>query len=149
MNFKYDFRKIAKSISDGAATAAKKSTELYEISKLNLSIQAQKRTIKDLEEKIGHIIYKRYRDKGHGMGKANGKSREKDQNNDWDDIKYKIALDEKIIKLCKKIDEAYETINSLNKKIERIKKVRICGKCGLEIPASADQCPYCNVSQDD
>jgi ribosomal protein L40E len=192
MSFKDDFSKIAKSISEGASSAAKKSAELYEISKLNLSIQAEKRKIKELEEKIGHIIYKRYRDKGHGIGKANDKisdrdtgsasytsgegstseragsnkdrdSRDRDNRNgrdnrdfrgsrdgrDRDESKYKITLDEKIIKLCKKIDEANDVIDSINKKIARVKNVRICSKCGIEMPASADHCPYCEDSQED
>lgn len=127
MSFKYDINKITKSISAGASSAAQKSAELYEIGKLNLSIQAEKRSIKELEEKIGHIIYKNYRDKDTAIGKDN----------------------DKIIKLCKKIDELNTNITSLNKKIAKIKNVRICKKCGLEIPGSSSQCPFCEDSQED
>lgn len=127
MSFKYDINKLTKTISAGASTAAKKSAELYEIGMINLSIQAEKKKIRELEEKIGHIVHKHYRDKGVGIGKAN----------------------DKIIKLCKKIDESNEVIAALNKKITKIKKVRVCSECGLEMPDGTSRCPVCEDSQED
>ncbi|NLZ47403.1 MAG: hypothetical protein GX895_01210 [Clostridiales bacterium] len=124
----FDFSKITQSISIGAVNAVKKTTELYEIGKINLSIQSEKKEIRELEEKIGHIIYKSYKNKI-----------KKDKLDE-----FSVDPGEKVLKLCKKIDEHWETIESLNKDIEKIKNSKHCNECGMEIPQDSDECPYCN-----
>lgn len=129
----FDFSKITQSISIGAANAVKKTTELYEIGKINLSIQSERKEIKELEEKIGHIIYKSYKNK-----------MKKDKLDE-----FSVDPGEKILRLCKKIDEHLEAIESLNKDIEKIKSSRSCSRCGMELPQDSKDCPYCKDSDED
>ncbi|NLP29457.1 MAG: hypothetical protein GX370_12055 [Clostridia bacterium] len=129
----FDLSKITQSISIGAANAMKKTSELYEIGKINLSIQSEKREIKELEEKIGRIIYKSY------------KNKLKKDNLD----KFSTDPGEKIIKLCRKIDKHLETIKALNEDIEKIKYSRSCNSCGVELPDGSLTCPYCKEYEED
>ncbi|NLM34228.1 MAG: hypothetical protein GX206_02200 [Clostridiales bacterium] len=129
----FDFSKITQSISVGAANAVKKTSKLYEIGKINLAIQAEKREIKELEGKIGHIIYKSYKNKL----KKNKL------------VEFSTEPGEKILHLCRKIDKHFETIEALNKDIENIKNSRSCNRCGMELPQDSKACPYCIDSVED
>lgn len=129
----FDFSKITQSISAGAANAVKKTTELYEIGKINLSIQSEKKEIKELEEKIGHIIYKSYKNKL----KKNKLS------------EFSTEPGDKVLQLCRKIDEHLKTIEALNMDIEKIKNSRSCSICGMELPVDSKNCPYCIKSEED
>lgn len=120
MDFKDNLGKLSKTIGDKASFAAKKSAELFEATKINIAIDSEKDKILEIEEKIGHLIYIGYKEK--------------------EDV------GDKVLKLCKKIDEKYETISKMSKKLVQIKKVKVCGKCGVELPIDAKFCPNCGKS---
>lgn len=120
MYFKDNLGKLSKTIGDKASLAAKKSAELFEATKIDIAIYSEKDSILEMEEKIGHLIYIGYKE-------------EED-------------MSDKVLKLCKKIDEKYETIAKMSKKLVQIKKVKVCGRCGDELPLNAKFCPNCGKS---
>ncbi|KAJ49469.1 ribosomal protein L2 [Clostridium tetanomorphum] len=107
--------KIAKTVGDGAATVAKKSGEFVEISKLNLNISTEKENIDKLYQKIGEIVYDKYK---------NGE-----------------IIDVELEESCRSIVDANERIESIEEKIKAIKskkeestdedlKEESCTQCG-------------------
>lgn len=91
-----DFDKIKNSIQDGAEAIVNKSKDLAEISKLNVKIISFENKIKELYKEIGEEFYSQYKE-------------DKRENN-------------KILKLCKEIEEIEKDIKHMKKKIENIKE---------------------------
>lgn len=87
--------KIAKTVGDGAVTVAKKSGEIVEVSKLNLSISSEKESIDKLYKRIGEIVYEKY--------------------------KNAEIIDKDLEESCKAIVEANENIEKIQEKINSIK----------------------------
>ncbi|MDP4089470.1 MAG: zinc ribbon domain-containing protein [Bacillota bacterium] len=122
MNFKDNFGKISKSIGDKASFAAKKSSELFEVTKINMAIDSEKEKVIEIEEKIGHLVYTAYKEKEN--------------------------VDSSVLKLCRKIDEITENIASMTKKLAKIKNSKFCSKCDLELPNDTKYCPNCGKNLD-
>jgi rRNA maturation endonuclease Nob1 len=121
MAFKDNLSKAAKVVSDNAINVVKKSGDMVEITKTNISIQAQEEKISSLYSEIGIIIYKKYH------------------------IEEKI--DEDLIPICEKIKTLEEKINELRKKIFDIKKIKVCTSCKNELELEATFCPKCGSKQ--
>lgn len=101
--------KIAKTVGDGAATVAKKSGEIVEVSKLNLSISTEKDNIDGLYKTIGEIVYGKYK---------NGE-----------------IIDRDLEESCKSILEANKNIEEIEEKITTIKGEKeetLDGECDME-----------------
>lgn len=122
MDIKDNLGKISKSIGDKASSAAKKSAEIFESTKINMSIDSEKDKIAEIEGQIGHLIYTGYKEKEN--------------------------VEDKVMKLCRQIDEINENIASLGKKLARIKKVKVCSTCDLELPSDTKFCPSCGKNLD-
>ncbi|GAA0728896.1 hypothetical protein GCM10008905_28250 [Clostridium malenominatum] len=94
-NLTSGFSKIVKTVGEGAATVAKKSGEIVEISKLNLSVSTEKNNIEKLYREIGEMVFEKY---------ANGE-----------------AVDLDLEKPCKEIENSNNNIKEIKEKIEDIK----------------------------
>jgi ribosomal protein L40E len=114
--------KIAKSVGDEAANAAKKSGELIEITKLNHAISNEEDKINAILPKMGNISYQKFK---------NGEN-----------------IDPDLLNYCNKIEEIKSTITGLKQKILEIKNVKICQSCGSELGLDITFCPKCGAKQD-
>jgi hypothetical protein len=121
MPFVDNISKFAKSVSDSAVNAAKKSGELVEVTKLNMSIQTEEEKIKELYSQIGSIFYKKYSDK--------------------EDI------DEEFVSIINDVKSCEEAINNLKQQMLSIKKVKVCGTCGSELEPEDVFCKKCGTKQ--
>jgi len=111
------FDNLGKKIGDAAQSAVKKSGELVEVTKLNLSISAEEGKIKELYEKIGEYIYNQY---------AEGKE-----------------MIPEVNEFCSQIKACKENISQLKSKIYELKGVKVCPKCGAESEKQAAFCSSC------
>ncbi|WZL71374.1 hypothetical protein QBE51_08565 [Defluviitalea saccharophila] len=89
------FDNLSKKIGAAAQSAAKKSGEVVEITKLNLNINAEEESIKKLYIELGKYCFDKYNSNTEG--------------------------DETILELCTKIKTHKENIDTLNQKISEIK----------------------------
>lgn len=124
MPFMDHLSKIAKSVGDTAQSAAKKSAEMLEVTKLNMSIQTEQDKIKALKTEIGDIVFSKFEQGGKF-----------DEN----------MLD--ILETCSKIVAAQDNINAIQHKIAELKNVKLCCKCGNELPLAASFCQKCGTKQ--
>jgi rRNA maturation endonuclease Nob1 len=115
--------KIAKSVSDEAVNAAKKSGELLEITKLNHAISNEEDKINATLPKMGNISYQKFK---------NGES-----------------IDPDLINYCNKIEEIKSTILALKQKIMEIKSIRLCQNCQSELGLDVSFCPKCGTKQEE
>ena len=121
MDLKNGFSIFAKSIGNGAATVAKKSEEIVEVSKTNMSIDSNENKIYELYAKIGETIFNRYK-----------------ENKD---------VPEEIKGTCEDIDKLEEDNEKLTVKINKIKKLRKCSNCGENMKLQVAYCPKCGLRQ--
>ena len=121
MPFKDSLSKIGKSISEGAASAAKKSGNLVEITKLNMTISGDEDKIKALYTELGEALQNK-----HERGEE---------------------VIEELLPICNRIDEIKANIEELRKKIVELKEVVLCPGCGVELPQETLFCPKCGTKQ--
>lgn len=116
------FDNLTRKVSNTAKAAAKKSTELVEVTKLNISIGAEEEKIEKLYREIGKLVYEKY-------GAEEG-------------------IDEKLKELCNKIRSHLAAINEMREKILELKKVKKCPGCGTELEIDMVFCPRCGEKQE-
>ena len=119
MSFFDDFSKKA---TDAAKYATKKTGDIIEQSKLNITIGALEGDIKDIYVSLGKAIYDQY---------INGDE-----------------ISDDLIEYCKEIDDKVEEIRENREKINEIKKVVQCSNCKAENAETFEYCPYCGHKQD-
>lgn len=115
------FNKIAQTVSNSASTIAKKSNELIEISKLNISIQTETDKINTIKIELGNKVFEKY------------------TNNE------NIDLD--LIDKCTQINELISNIEVLKQKIVELKNLQLCPSCNNEIEHGLVFCPKCGAVQ--
>lgn len=115
------FEKAVDIVKDTATKTAKiakdKSGELYEITKLSMSISECENKIDKLFKNAGILAYRDY---------ENG-----------------IELSEDIASLMKDVDEKFKEVEEMKAKINEIKSVSVCPKCETGNPKSANFCQNC------
>ncbi len=110
---------LTKKVGEAAQTAAKKSGELVEITKLNLSVNAEEDKINKLYLQIGKKIYASY---------ISG-----------------VPADNTIEEDCRTITEHEGVIKELKEKIMDVKNVKACMGCGAEMEKNAMFCVKCGT----
>lgn len=115
------FENLTKKVSDTAKAAAKKSSELVEVTKLNMSISAEEDKIKKTYADIGKLVYTAY---ANGDEVAEG---------------YK--------ELCSSITGYEETITAMKQKILELKSMKVCPGCGVELETDIAFCSKCGAKQ--
>lgn len=111
------FEKVKDTAAKTAKMAKDKSGELYEITKLSISINECESKIDKLFKNAGILSYRDY---------ENG-----------------AALSEDIVSILKDIDEKFKEIEELKAKINEIKSVSVCPKCNAANPKTANFCQNC------
>lgn len=113
------FDNIGRKLGDLAQNAAKKSSEMVEVTKLNINIKSEEDSINQLFSEIGKYCLIKYE-----AGNEN---------------------DNSIIELCEKIKGNKANINILKDKINEIKNVAVCEKCGSEVLRTSTFCGSCGA----
>jgi len=113
------FGDLGKKVSEAAQTAVKKSGELVEITKLNMSIGSEEEKIQKLYAKMGKAIYDMY---------CSG-----------EDIPEALKED------CEAIKGHEQAIEGFRAKIREIKNSSVCANCGAEIDNESAFCSKCGA----
>lgn len=116
------FENIGKKVSEAAQAAAKKSSELVEVTKLNSSINLEEDKIGKIHEQIGKIMYDKFTAGEEIFPEVN--------------------------ELCAEIRVRGETVNELKLKILEVKNLRICDQCGTELERNIAFCSKCGAKQE-
>ncbi|HHW48018.1 MAG TPA: zinc-ribbon domain-containing protein [Clostridiaceae bacterium] len=114
--------KFSRKITETAKAAAKKSGDLVEVTKLNMSISAEEDKIKKTFAEIGKLVYERY-NKGE-------------------------SVPEGIEGFCEKIKGYEENIKEMKEKIYTLKNIKICPSCNAELEINANFCSKCGMKQE-
>lgn len=105
-----------------AQSAAKKSGELMEVTKINMNISSEEEKIKKLYVKIGKAVYEKF--------------------SSGDDVESELVED------CKVISEHEDNIKDYRQKILDIKNIKKCEECGAELEKDVMFCPKCGAKQE-
>lgn len=116
------FDSFTKKVASTAKAAAKKSSELVEVTKLNMSIGTEEENIKKIYTEIGKAVYEKY---------AKGE-----------------AIDNIFIGQCERIVEIEKNIEEMKKKILDMKNTKLCPNCSAELEKDVAFCPKCGAKQD-
>lgn len=116
------FESFTRKVTDTAKAAAKKSSELVEVTKLNMSISSEEDKIEKLYLEIGKTIYESY---------AKGET-----------------TSELFAEKCKQIDEYNNNIKEMRNKILELKNEKICPTCREELDRSVNYCSKCGTKQE-
>ena len=113
------FNNISKKVEKTAKAAARKSGDLVEVAKLNMSINSDESKIQEIASAIGKGIYKMYRE---------GKE-----------------VPETLIESCREIKGIEDHITAVKAKIMEIKNMKICPNCKAEVQNNVEYCPKCGT----
>jgi Zn finger protein HypA/HybF involved in hydrogenase expression len=116
------FDNFTKKVTDTAKAAAKKSSELVEVTKLNMNIGAEEDKIRKIYTEIGKAVYDKY-----------AKEEEVDE-------AFRGQY-EKIVSIEKAIEE-------MKQKILEMKNTKLCPNCSAELERDIAFCPKCGAKQD-
>lgn len=116
------FESFTKKVAETAKAAAKKSSELVEVTKLNMNIGAEETKIEKTYSEIGKIVYQKYAE-GEDVG-------------------------DMFREQCEKIKSYEEVIKDLKQKILDLKNVKLCTGCGTELAADVVFCSKCGSKQE-
>ncbi len=117
------FDDLSRKAKEAAQGVAKKSGELVEVTKLNVSISSEEDKIKKIYAQIGKKIYESYRSDSSNAG---------------------VFTQE-----CEKIDEYNKNIEEMKNKILDIKNIKECTQCGIELKKDSAFCPKCGAKQEE
>jgi len=113
---------LTRKVTDTARVAAKKSSDMVEITKLNFSIGSEEDKIKKIYMQIGETVYRSF-EKGEEVS---------------GDLK----------ELCEKVSDMKKNIEKMKQQILKIKGVKICPSCKGELPEEVAYCPKCGTKQE-
>lgn len=113
------FDDISKKIEDLTQTAAKKSSEVLEFTKLTLNIHAEEENIRKLYNKIGILCYEIFE-------------------NGLEDYS-------SVTEICEQVKVHKDKIKELKKEIDKAKNIKSCSNCGTELEETHMYCPKCGT----
>ena len=122
MPFKDNLSKITKSVTGGAKTAAKKSGEVYEITKINISLSSEEDKLKSIYTELGKAAFEEF-EKG-------------------------ASVNENLTSLYNQAADCKKTINELKEKVNELKKIKYCVNCGAKLDISTAFCPKCGAKNE-
>ena len=115
------FENLSRKVTDTAKAAAKKSSEVVEVTKLNLSIGSEEDKIKKAYAEIGKNVYGVF-----ASGEEVGDS-------------FKCQ--------CELIRSYENNIKDMRLKILDLKELKICPTCGIELESEIAFCSKCGTKQ--
>jgi uncharacterized protein YpuA (DUF1002 family) len=113
---------LGKKIGETAQAAAKKSSEIVEVTKLNSNINSEEDKIQKLFTQIGKTVYENFKQTGNTVDFA--------------------AED------CQQIAAHEENIKALREKIAEVKGIKSCINCGAEMERTQLFCSKCGTKND-
>lgn len=116
------FDNIGKKVSETAKTAAKRSGDIVEATKLNISIATEEDKIKRVYSEIGKVIYKSY---------AAGEE-----------------VPQSVKEYCDKIKSIEKNIEDMKQKILELRDVKACPECKTELHVDMAYCHKCGAKQE-
>lgn len=119
------FDDLSKKASETYRNTAEKTNKLTREMKLKSLINDDKGKIEKLYAEIGKKVYEKH-------------IREEN-----------IDIKSELIEECSKIDAFAKEIEDMNTEMRALKGLRLCTKCGAEIPLSARFCPKCGAQQEE
>lgn len=111
---------IGRKVATAAKTVTKKSEDVVEITRLNLTIGNEEDKIKRLLYEIGSEIYRGY---------TNGK--------------FIDGISEISDKQCEEVKQIEDNIKSLRERILQLKGSRTCSACNSVVALDVNYCPNC------
>ena len=121
MDFKNNFSKITKSLSESASNVVQKSNELIAVSALNGEINDEEKKKDIIYIAIGKVVYNSFINKRE--------------------------LSDEIKQKCEAVLEHDEQIKIIMEKIINVKRIKKCPNCGADMNISINFCPDCGVMQ--
>lgn len=116
------FENFTRKVTETAKAAAKKSSDLVEVTKLNMSIGSEEDKIEKVYKEIGKIVYENY---------ANGGN-----------------VEDAFIEKCKEIASYENNIKEMRNKVRELKNVKTCPSCGEELDLEVMFCSKCGTKQE-
>ena len=116
------FEDLFRSASDVADKVVKKTTDITSTAKVNINIKAAESKLNSVYEEIGYLFY---------TAERNG-----------------VDNTEAIAAQVLKADGIIVEIDNLKKEYARLRKMRLCDKCGSEIDTDCLFCPVCGQKQE-
>jgi rRNA maturation endonuclease Nob1 len=116
------FDNFTKKVTETAKAAAKKSSELVEVTKLNISVGAEEDKIEKVYSDIGKMAYAAF-------------------------LKGELTNDAYMVNF-EKIKSYEENIYKMKQKILELKSTKICAGCGEELDLSTAFCSKCGTKQE-
>ncbi len=110
--------KLSSSVSETAKTLSKRSADLVEISKLNLSIRKREEDIQELYEALGQYVHARLK-------------------------KLQYINREDVEEYIRKIETLEADIQVFDKMVLKMRKVNYCDRCDIELDDDVKYCPLC------
>ncbi len=116
------FESFTRKVTETAKAAAKKSSDLVEVTKLNMGIGTEEDKIERVYKEIGKAVYESY-------------------------IKGE-AINEVFIEKCKEIGVFEENIKEMRSKVLELKNSKICPNCHEQLDVDVLYCSKCGVKQE-
>lgn len=116
------FGNLTKKVSNTAKVAAKKSSDVIEVTKLNMHIGSEDDKIQKEYTQIGKLLYELYK---------NGEE-----------------VNETLRAHCETIKSHEENIKAMKQKMLVLKNLKICPGCDAELEAEIAFCPKCGTKQE-
>lgn len=113
---------LGKKVGEAAQAAAKKSSELVEVTKLNMSINSEEDKIQKLYIQIGKGVFDNYVSTG--------------------------SVADEYRAVCDEIKAHDDTIANLKAKILEVKNMKACTNCGAELERNTIFCAKCGAKQE-
>ena len=111
------FDDIGRKVSKSSQNVINKTKDMASVSSLNSQITELEKAIKSFFIQLGEKYYEKFGD----------------------------SPDEELLQLCSSITESKEKIKECRQEIIKIKKIRICPKCGAECDDSLSFCGACGT----
>jgi ribosomal protein L40E len=116
------FENFTRKVSETAKAAAKKSSDLVEVTKLNMSIGSEEDKIEKVFKEIGKTIYESF---------ARGEN-----------------VDEIFIEKCNQIASYEDNIKDMRAKVLELKNSKVCPNCREELDIEVQYCSKCGTKQE-
>ena len=117
MDIRRSLSSVGRALKESSERTLKKSTDLIDISRINIVIATKKNEKDEVYRKIGRLVYKKYK---------------------------KEALKSKDVKdLFDEVEKLNKEIKELNKQVSAINREKTCPHCGESIQKKSLFCPIC------